>query len=34
MTIEPKTFEAIGNVKTNIEQSSSDNKKNKMEFSL
>ena len=29
-----KTFEAIGNVKTNIEQSSSDNKKNKMEFSL
>lgn len=34
MTMEPKTFEADGNVKTTIEQGSENNKKNKMEFSL
>lgn len=34
MTMEPKTFEADGNVKTIIEQNSNDNKGNKMEFSL
>ena len=34
MTVNPKTFEAIGNVKTNIEQGSNDNNGNKMEFSL
>ena len=34
MTINPKTFEAVGNVKTNIEQGSNDNSNNKMEFSL
>ena len=33
MTMQPKTFEAFGNVKTNIEQNSN-NKKNDMEFSL
>ncbi len=33
MTVNPKTFEAQGNVKTNIEQTSED-KENKMEFSL
>ena len=33
MTINPKTFEASGNVKTNIEKNSI-NQKNKMEFSL
>ena len=34
MTMEPKTFEADGNVKTTIEQGSDNNNKNKMEFSL
>lgn len=34
MTMEPKTFEADGNVKTIIEQNSNENKGNKMEFSL
>ena len=35
MTMEPKTFEAIGNVKTIIDQDSNKNKNtNKMEFSL
>lgn len=34
MTMEPKTFEADGNVKTTIEQGSDNNKKDKMEFSL
>ena len=35
MTMQPKTFEAIGRVKTNIEQNTqNDNKKDKMEFSL
>lgn len=36
MTVNPKTFEASGNVKTNIEQNTSDrnNGNNKMEFSL
>ena len=34
ITTEPKTFEAVGNVKTDIEQNSTNNKKNKMEFSL
>lgn len=34
MTMQPKTFEAVGNVKTNIENSSDKNKNNKMEFSL
>jgi len=34
MTVNPKTFEATGNVKTNIEQNSSSNNENKMEFSL
>ncbi len=35
MTVNPKTFEAVGNVKTNIEQGTSDsNKKDTMEFSL
>ena len=33
MTVEPKTFEADGNVKTIIEQNSTNNK-NKLEFSL
>ena len=33
MTVNPKKFEAIGNVKTNIEQNSS-SEKNSMEFSL
>ncbi|MBQ8635289.1 hypothetical protein IJ425_03955 [bacterium] len=33
MTMEPKTFEAIGSVKTSLEQKNDDNK-NKMEFSL
>ena len=32
--IEPKTFEADGNVKTVIEQENTKNNKNKMEFSL
>ena len=34
MTMQPKTFEAQGNVKTNIEQNSGNKKENKMEFSL
>lgn len=34
MTMEPKTFEADGSVKTIIEQNSNENKGNKMEFSL
>lgn len=34
MTMQPKTFEAVGNVKTNIENNSDKNKNNKMEFSL
>ena len=36
MTVNPRTFEAIGHVKTNIEQSSDEKNKsnNKMEFSL
>ena len=34
MTMQPKTFEAVGNVKTDIEQNTSDKKDNKMEFSL
>ena len=34
ITMQPKTFEAIGNVKTNIEQNSTTKKDNKMEFSL
>lgn len=34
MTMEPKTFEALGSVKTIIEQNSNENKSNKMEFSL
>lgn len=34
MTMQPKTFEAVGNVKTNIENNSNKNKNNKMEFSL
>ena len=33
MTMQPKTFEAVGNVKTYIDQDSQD-KNNKMEFSL
>lgn len=34
MTMQPRTFEAIGNVKTNIEQNSTQEKDNKMEFNL
>ena len=34
MTMQPRTFEAIGNVKTNIEQNSKQEKDNKMEFNL
>ena len=34
MIVEPRQFEAIGNVKTNIEQNSNKNSNNKMEFSL
>ena len=34
MTVNPKTFEAVGHVKTNIEQNSSTSEKNTMEFSL
>ena len=34
MTMQPKTFEAVGNVKTNIEQNTTKEKDNKMEFSL
>ena len=34
MTMNPKTFEAVGNVKTNIEQNTNSNKKDTMEFSL
>ena len=34
MTVNPKKFEAIGHVKTNIEQNSSSSEKNQMEFSL
>lgn len=34
MTMEPRTFEAVGNVKTNIEQNSGNKNDNKMEFSL
>ena len=34
MTMQPRTFEAVGNVKTNIEQNSTQDNKNKMEFNL
>ena len=34
MTVNPKKFEAVGNVKTNIEQNSSSTGKDTMEFSL
>ena len=34
MIMEPRKFEAVGNVKTNIEQSNAKNSKNEMEFSL
>ncbi len=34
MIMEPRKFEAVGNVKTNIEQSNSKDNKNEMEFSL
>lgn len=34
MTMQPRTFKADGNVKTNIEQTSSDKNNDKMEFSL
>lgn len=34
ITMEPRTFEAVGNVKTNIEQNSNKNKKDDLEFSF
>jgi len=34
MTMQPKTFEAVGNVKTFIDNNSNSDKNNKMEFSL
>ena len=34
MTMQPRTFEAVGNVKKNIEQNSTQDNKNKMEFNL
>ncbi len=34
MTMQPKTFEAVGRVKTSIEQGGADKEDNKMEFSL